>query len=355
MQNKPPTLVALARHLQLHPSSVSRALDPARRHLISADVVSRVQQAADALGYRPNRAAAALRTGKSHCVGVLLPDITNPVFPPILRGIEDGLREGGFFTLVANAGGSDQATHDLMQRMLAQGVDGVVLATASRQDRLLPLLQKTGTPVVLVNRIDAQGICSAVVSDDLSGMAQSVEHLVALGHRHIAHLAGPQSLSTGERRQLGFHAAMAQAQLAVEWLETCDAYSIEAGYAACQRLLTRLQQAPRLPPFTAIVACNDLVALGAIDALRAVGLRVPHDMSVTGHNDMPLMDRVEPALTTVRIQHYEMGHAAARLLMQAMDKPEHTDTTMVLRPKLVVRDSTTTVPSPAGSRSAGIA
>jgi LacI family transcriptional regulator len=345
MHEKPITLASLARQLGLHPSSVSRALDPVRRHLISPEVVARVQQAADKLGYLPNRAAAALRTGKSRCVGILLPDITNPVFPPILRGIEDGLREGGLFTLVANAAGSAQATQDLMNRMLAQGVDGVILATASRKDSLLPLLHKAAVPVVLVNRVDAQGSCPAVVSDDQSGMTQSVDHLVGLGHRHIAHLAGPQTLSTGERRLHGFRTAMADAGLNAPWVEACDAYSIEAGHAACQRLLARMGSAPDIPRMTALVACNDLVALGAMDALREAGLRVPLDVSVTGHNDMPLMDRVEPALTTIRIQHHEMGRAAAQLLLQAMANPARADTTIVLRPELVVRKSTAAAPT----------
>ena len=333
MAESPVTLATLAQHLKLHPSSVSRALDPARCHAISQEVVVKVRQAADKLGYRPNRAAAALRTGKSGCIGILLPDITNPVFPPILRGIEDGLQQGGLFTLVANTGGSPAATRDLLGRMLAQGVDGVILATASNKDELLPMLRAAGTPVVLVNRVDAGAVCPAVISDDSAGIAQSVNHLVELGHRHIAHIAGPQALSTGARRLQGFRSAMSDASLDMSHVEVCDGYSIEAGHAACQRLLAGT-------PFTAIVACNDLVALGAIDALREAGLQVPRDVSVTGHNDMPLMDRVEPALTTVRIQHHEMGRAAAQLLMQAMANPARSDTTIVLRPQLIIRKST---------------
>jgi len=344
MADKPTTLAALARLLKLHPSSVSRALDPARRHLISAQVVARVQQAAEKLAYRPNRAAAALRTGRSGCIGIVLPDITNPVFPPILRGIEDGLLGSGLFSLVANAAGSAQATQELMQGMLAHGVDGVILATASRSDSLLPMLQAAGVPVVLVNRVDAQSACPAVVTDDFLGMAQSVEHLLGLGHLHIAHLAGPQSLSTGERRAQGFRMAMAQAGLEPHSIEHCDAYSIEAGQQACQRLLATMAADKRRARITALVACNDLVALGAIDALAQAGLRVPVDISVTGHNDMPLMDRVQPSLTTVRIQHHEMGQAAAQLLLQAMAGTARADTTLVLRPQLIVRGSTASPP-----------
>jgi len=345
MQEKITTLAALAKHLELHPSSVSRALDPARRHLISLEVVQSVQQAADRLGYRPNRAAAMLRTGKSRCIGVVLPDINNPVFPPILRGIEDGLRESGYFTLMVNAGGTRQATEEQVRNLLAQGVDGLILATAHRKDNLIPLLRKESVPVVLVNRVDIRAGCPAVVSDDPAGMAQSVDHLVSLGHQHIAHLAGPQTLSTGERRLQGFCDAMADVGHDPQRIETCDDYSIEAGKAACLRLLQRCRERPTEPMFTAIVTCNDLVALGAIEALRGCGLHVPRDVSVTGHNDMPLMDRVDPALTTIRIQHHEMGRAAADLLMQAIANPDRSGATVMLHPQLVVRDSTGPVPA----------
>lgn len=334
------TLASLAKYLEIHTSSVSRALDPAKRHLISPEVVERVEAAAHKLGYRPNRAASALRTGKSHCVGVLLPDITNPVFPPILQGIEDGLREAGFFTLVANAGGSADANAQLVRNMLAHGVDGVVLATAAQGDLLLRMLRAAAVPVVLVNRVDSGADCAAVVSDDELGMALPVAHLQSLGHRRIAHLAGPATLSTGQRRLRAFHAALTQHGLRASLVEFCDAYSVQAGFVACQRMLAQ----DGFADTTAIVACNDLVALGAMDALRQAGLRIPEDISLTGHNDIPFMDRVQPALTTVRIQHHEMGLSAALLLLRAMATPataaQISNQTLVLRPDLVVRAST---------------
>ena len=121
--------------------------------------------------------------------------------------------------------------------------------------------------------------------------------------------------------------------------ETCAGYSIEAGYRACQRLLARCARSGK-NQLTAIVASNDLIALGAIDALTAAGMSVPDDVSLTGHNDMPFMDRIQPTLTTVRIQHNEMGQTAAQLLLQAIAQPVRTHTTIMLKPELVVRRST---------------
>src|SRR5689334_11707706 len=189
-----PTIHDIALHLGVHKSTVSRAMDPARRHLIGAELLARVEAAARELGWRPNRAAAALSTGRSRTVGVLLPDITNPVFPPILRGIEDALDAAGYFALLANTSrreGGSAAAQAAVERMQAQQVEGFLVATAVRDDPWLESLRASGARIVLVNRTDGRGLLPAVTSDDMLGMRLAVQHLVGLGHRRIAHLAGP--------------------------------------------------------------------------------------------------------------------------------------------------------------------
>ena len=335
-----PTLQDLAQHLGIHKSTVSRAMDPARRHLVTAELVQRVQAAARQLGYRPNHAAAALSRGRSKTVGVLLPDITNPVFPPILRGIEDALDEEGYFALLANTARPDLGSHTpqaAVERMQGQRVEGFLVATATLQDPWLEQLHRSGERIVLINRTDGQGHLGAVISDDLTAMRLSVDHLVSLGHRHIAHLAGPKDVSTGQSRQRGFNQALRAHGLRRSAVAAAKHYSIDAGEVATQQLLAQRKQSG----FTAIVSANDLLALGALKALRAAGLRVPQDVSVVGHNDMPFLDQVDPPLTTVRIQHYEMGYKAARLLLDALrERPGSEDATVLLRPQLVVRGST---------------
>ena len=326
------TLADIALHAQVHKTTASRALDPERRHMVSPEVVGRVEAAARALNYRVNRAASALRTGRSGTVGVLLPDITNPVFPPILRGIEQALAAEGFFVLVADTG-NEQAPDQAADRMLAQRVEGLIIATSSLHDPLVERLVRDQVKVVLVNRRDEDGSLPAVVSDDMLGMNLAVDHLVSIGHRRIAHLSGPLALSTGSLRQAGFRQAMAAHGLEPAGYAECDAYSCDAGEDGTRRLLGTAAE------FTAIVAANDLIALGAIQALQAQGRRVPQDVSVVGHNDMPLMDRVSPPLTTVRILHYEMGFRAARLLLDSLRGVPGTTSTVVLRPELVVRGS----------------
>ena len=337
-----PTINDLAQHLGVHKSTVSRAMDPARRHLIGAELLQRVENAARELGWRPNRAAAALRTGRSRTVGVLLPDITNPVFPPILRGIEDALDAEGYFALLANTArreGGVAAAQMAVERMQAQRVEGFLIATALRDDAWLEGLRKSGAQIVLVNRnsdpLDGRGQLPAVTSDDMLGMRLAVDHLVALGHQRIAHLAGPPGYSTGLARRLGFEQAMQAHGLTPTGLAECAAYSIDAGDTAMTRLL---ESGP--PAFTAVVAANDLIALGALQVLQRHGIAVPQAVSLIGHNDMPLLAQISPPLTSVRIQHYEMGFRAARLLLDALRGVPGTASTVVLRPELVVRGST---------------
>jgi LacI family transcriptional regulator len=354
----PPTLDDIARHLGVHKSTVSRAMDPARRHLISPELLKRVQAAVRALGYRPNRAAAALSTGRSRTVGVLLPDITNPVFPPILRGIEDALHGEGYFALLANTGGSSAVAQAALERMQAQRVEGLLVATAVRDDGWLDAVRASGMPIVLVNRSDGRGLLPAVVSDDMLAMRLAVDHLVALGHRHIAHLAGPAQLSTGLARRLGFEQALRNHGLQPAAIAEAAAYAVDAGDAAMQQLLAlravparagkaRGMAAAAAAPWTAVVAANDLMALGALQALKRAGLAVPLDVSLVGHNDMPLLDHVTPPLTSVRIQHHAMGqHAALLLLDRLAGRGGHGDATLMLRPDLALRAST--APPPAG-------
>jgi LacI family transcriptional regulator len=360
MPSRPaPTLDDLARHLGVHKSTVSRAMDPTRRHLVGADLLQRVEAAASALGYRPNRAAAALSTGRSKTIGVLLPDITNPVFPPILRGIEDALEAEDYFALLANTARGEAAAQTAAERMLAQRVEGFLIATAVRDDAWLEGLRKRGAAIVLVNRTDGRGRLPAVISDDMLGMRLAVDHLVALGHRRIAHLAGPAALSTGLTRRLGFEQALREHGLAPAGVVECSAFSVAAGADATDRWLAgtrarakRGRRGPGAPaasaagaaghvPATALVAANDLIALGALQQLRAAGIAVPQQLSLIGHNDMPLLEQLTPPLSTVRIQHYEMGFRAARLLLDALrGSPGSREATIVLRPELVLRGST---------------
>jgi LacI family transcriptional regulator len=336
MATKRVTIQDVARAARVHASTVSRALSAHARPRVTAAVAERVRAAADRLGYVPDPVAAGLRTRRTAMIGVLIPDIANPVFPPILRGIEAALGEAGYTAIVANTDNDADRAAQALERLAVRRVDGLIVATATLGDPLVARCRKLALPLVLVNRGGDVDHASSVTNDDTRGIALAVEHLAQLGHRSIAHVAGPRQLSTGAARRAGFIAAMRAHGLTVDEGGVAEAasYNIGAGVAAAVTLLDRH---PRL---TAIVAANDLLALGCFDALARHGLACPREVSVTGYNDMPFADRFAPPLTTVRIDHRMMGVEAARLLLGEIARPRRPRQHIHLAPELVVRGST---------------
>lgn len=328
------TIREVALHAAVNASTVSRALNPATRHLIGDEVVRRVLASAKSLGYRQNKLASALRGGQSRVVGVCLPDISNPVFPPIVCGIEEELAAEGYGVLIANTVGTLKDQERMLEQMLERQVDGLVLATAARQDPLVRRCILDGVPVVLVNRAEEGGQVPEVVNDDFLSMKLAADHLVKLGHKRIAHLAGPERLATGLSRIQGFQMAMQQHRLTGTAILEAAEFTREAGRVACEQLLNEHKG------ITAIIAANDLIALGCYDVFAAHGLVCPNDVSIIGHNDMPLLDMLHPPLTTLRIQHREMGRQAARLLLGMIRSPNAAPHRITLPPELIVRGST---------------
>jgi LacI family transcriptional regulator len=215
-------------------------------------------------------------------------------------------------------------------------VDGFIAATARLDHELLAEAGAGGTPLVLVNRSFEDGLVTAVTVDDWEGTRLAVEHVVALGHRRIGHLAGPQNVSTGHRRYLGFLDAMGSAGLEVpDGAVSFTSALIESeGARACAEVLACE------PRVTAIVAGNDRLAIGCYDTLAARGLRCPEDVSIVGFNDMPFVDRLRPPLTSVRVPQWEIGTVAADLLLQQLADPSRGVSEILLEPSLVVRAST---------------
>jgi LacI family transcriptional regulator len=331
------TLKQVAQAVGVHASTVSRALNPATRSVVAPEVVERVLEVAASLGYSPNLMAAGLRTGRSHLVAALVPNIANTVFSLILSGATERLSAEGYSLVVVDVGDTPSRQLQLTKQLVSRRIDGLILATAQRDDPLVAFCIEEHLPAVLVNRFEERRRLSAVVSDDTLGMQLAVDHLVHLGHVQIGHLAGPESISTGHLRRKGFNEAMALNGLAGPDIpvEAAVSYSRDEGAVATERLLGRH------PGLTAIVAANDLLALGAYDAIRKLGWSCPGDVSIVGHNDMPLVDIVSPPLTTVRISHHEIGREAADLLLQRMRGDSDTSMrNVILAPELIVRAST---------------
>jgi len=330
------TIRDVARLAKVHPGTVSRALNLQTRALVNQETAERVMRAAAELGYRPNPIARGLKTNRSYTVGVLIPDLTNPLFPPIMRGIEDGLGSAGYTSLIVNTDNDDERERSHLEAMRVRQVDGFISATARLDRDVLAEIAARGTPLVLVNRSFEDGSVPAVAVNDRQGSRLAVEHVASLGHKHIGHIAGPQNTSTGHRRYLGFLEAMMLIGLEApeKHVSFSEWFTEEEGARVCAELLDRASD------LTAIVAANDLLAIGCYDALEARGLRCPDDVTVVGFNDMPLVDRLQPPLTTVRVPQREIGSVAAELLLERLADVSLTPREILLEPTLIVRGST---------------
>jgi LacI family transcriptional regulator len=332
---KAPTLADVARRAGVHPATASRALNPATRELLNEETVERVMAAARQIGYSPNSIARALRTSKTRTVGVLLPDLTNPIFPPMVRGIEDALAADAHTALLAETDNDDAKEREAVAALQDRQVDGLLFANARRDHPLIEEVHQGGQRIVLVNRVTDHGNIPAVVEDGESGILAAFSHLRGMGHRHIAHLAGPRASSTGFVRAKAFARAVATDGLEHETsVLLCDQFSIASGARTMDHLLERR------PDITAVIAGNDLIALGALTSMAAKGLRCPEDVSVIGFNDMPFLEFMAPPLTTVNVSHYDLGFRAARMLLTRMADPQVSIETSVLPVRLIVRAST---------------
>ena len=333
------TLRDVAHEAGVHVSTASRALNIETRGVVNQDTVQRVLDAADRLGYRPNPLAQGLRTNRTSTVGMVIPDIENPLFGPIIAGVEHALGGVGYSLLIANADREGEShTRDVVRALTDKRVDGMILATATRSDELIADLVGEGVVVVLVNRATEGLPVSAILGDDVVGIGLVVDHLVGLGHERIGHVAGPQHLSTGMGRNRAFLTRMQSLGLSVDStaVEEADWFQVDPGYRAGRVLLDRR------PDLTAIVAANDLIALGCYRAVRESGGDVPGDVSITGYNDMPLLDLMQPALTSVKVPYRQMGvEAAETLLAQMAAGPDgERGISIRLTPDLVIREST---------------
>lgn len=340
----------------VHIATASRALNPRTRDRVHPRTAAKVDAAAARLGYEVNLAARSLRTQRSEMIGVLIPDISRPLYPPMMRGIVDELEAHGYSALLTATDEDEQRERRLVSSLRARGVDGFILATAHVRHPLLEDAATLGVPTVTLNRTATDAPVSSVAPDNEAGMADVAAHLAALGHRRIAHIAGPADTSTGQARSAGLHRALERLGLHLDPAldVTTDTYAITEGVRAARRLLMSGQR------FTAVVTGNDLLALGTLDVLRENHIPCPEQVSVTGFNDLPMMDRVTPTLTTVRVPQYEMGRAAARMLIeQLVDPPEglpagpsaHPTVRHVVLPvELIVRGSTGGPPAAATRR-----
>jgi len=329
------TLEQVASIARVSRATVSRVVNGDHRVAEPSRVA--VEAAVRELGYVPNRAARSLVTRRSDSVAVVIPEPSaqvfgDPFFPRVLRGISDALAEESMQLVLLLP--QERTDEERVGRYLAAGhVDGVLLISLHGSDPLPAALQRDRVPVVVGGRPSVSGIPYVDV-DNRGGASSAVQHLIDHGHEAVATIAGPQDMAPGADRLAGYHERMAGSgrRSGNELVEIAD-FTLDGGRAAMERLLARA------PALDAVFVASDLMAVGAMAALRAAGRVVPGDVAIVGFDDSPLATSTQPMLSSVRQPIEDMGREMARLLMQGIRSPGAPPRRVILDTQLVVRGS----------------
>ncbi|MFF3016742.1 LacI family DNA-binding transcriptional regulator [Streptomyces sp. NPDC057939] len=353
------TLAEVAAHAGVSSATVSRVLNGG--YPVAGGTRTRVEQAVEELGYVANGPARALAAATSDLIGVLVHDIADSFFGVLAGSLQQALGPAGRaeprrLAVVCNTEGAPAAEIAYLTLLEGQRAGGVVLTGGAVEDpdhitalaARVSRIAATGAPVVLCGRpplpVDDGLPVATIVFDDRGGAFRLAEHLLALGHRRIAYVAGPPGLSSSRERLAGHRDALARHDPALP--ETCAPLTVHAGFERAAGYDAARELLRRAVPFTAVASANDAVATGVVAALREAGLRIPEDVSVAGFDDLPFCVDTAPALTTVRVPLREAGILAANLVTGRRSPPPGGITT--LPTELMVRGST--APPPEGSR-----
>jgi LacI family transcriptional regulator len=301
---------------------------------IRPETRERIVLAARELNYRPNAFARGLKLAQTMTLGLVMPNLAYPVNAAIIRAAERRAAEAGYVILLADAEEFLEAGEAFQRLLLERRVDGLLIASASTKDAALRDLAREALPFVLVNR-RVRGVGPSVTVNDTKGMELAVEHLVALGHERIAHIAGPADADTARRRLLGFRSGMRTAGLKVRSGFIEEASLDEAGgYAAMERLLLVR------PRPTAVAIWSLAAAVGALAAVRRAGIAVPGELSVLAFHDAPIASFLDPPLTTVKMPLGELAEASVDCLLRLIRNERCDDLVIQTPPELVIRAST---------------
>lgn len=326
------TIVDVAQKAGVSVSTVSRVV---RNHPDVKSVTrERVLAAVRLLDYRPSTIARALVAGRSQSIGLLVSDIVNPFYPQLARSIEIAARQQGCAVIMCNTDDREDETERYVGRLLDDGVQGVIHASVGSDERRTLEQLGDSVSIVFTNRRPRNRECSYVVADNYAGATKLTQHLVELGHRRIGFITGPTFAANGSERLSGFLDAAREA--GVETILAEGEFTFESGAQAAMRWLNTSRQP------TAIVGVNDLVALGAFDALVRLGRRVPEDVAVAGFDDILLAGTGLVGLTSVSQHIDEMGRRAVNMLMQLTSRPPEDRTPLqeVVETEVLVRPST---------------
>lgn len=326
-------LKRLAQSTGLSVSTISRVLNgKAEAARISSATRELVLQSAAKQGIVINAIARGLRLRRTHTLGLLIPDISNPFFASLARQVERASRARGYSVLLCDS--EESTTVEAQNAALMQGrrVDGLVIAPVGGAHEHLAALHQSGLPLVLIDRILPELPVPGIAAHNATGAAMAVDHLIAAGHRHIGCVQGLLASSTNQARVQGFKHALKRHKLSsAKHLITGSDYTLATAHAAATQLL---QQTPRP---TAIVALGNIIALGVLHAARDLQLKVPDDLSLISFDDQPWAEWISPPLTTIAQPVEELGARAMDLFFQQLDNPSTEPPQQILLPMTLIK------------------
>lgn len=335
------TIQDVAKHAGVSIATVSRVLNGTA--YVNAEITVRVREVAKALEYQPSRAARALRGNRTTIIGLLISDIQNPFFTTLIRGIEDVAQRNGYSLILCNSDEDPQKERQYIEVLCAEHVAGAIVVPTSERQRNLRLFQEHDIPLVSVDRRVKDSTTDAVLVDNVRGAYDAVTHLIANGYRRIGIITGPITTTTGRERLEGYRKALYEATIPGDpSLERIGSFKEDSGQQLTQELLN-LEN-----PVDALFTANNLMTMGALEALHIRNLRIPDDVAIVGFDEMPWAALSAISLTTVTQPVYEIGSTAALRLFQRLESPSvFTKQEIVLAPTLRLRGSSRSRPQGA--------
>lgn len=334
---KRPTIKNVAEMANVSPAVVSRLLNKDDSLQILPETRERIMRVVKEIGYRPNPIAKGLRMQKSGMIGLALVDFTNPFYGPLIRGVQEPLNKEGYDCLLGETREDPERAMKLVEFFLDRQVDGMIITTATKEDPVVDYLESVGAKYVQLTRMAKNSRAPYISCDSYNGMRKLMEHLISLGHTRIAHIAGHRGSTTGEQLLKAFHDVMEEHHLPMrdEYIVYADWMAENAG--VCMNKLLQCKERP-----SAVVACNDIVAIAALSVIYEKKLQVPEDIAIAGFNNIQISEVITPKLTTVNFPAYEMGYKASNTLLKMIKDNyiEHAISPIILDTELIIREST---------------
>ncbi|ASK53603.1 transcriptional repressor PurR [Vibrio tarriae] len=327
------TMKDIARLAGVSTSTVSHVINKSR--FVSDEIAERVNNAAQQLNYAPSALARSLKMNRTKTIGMLVTTSTNPFFGEVVKGVERSCYHKGYNLILCNTEGDNQRMKASINTLLQKRVDGLLLMCSTLEGERLDVFDRyPDIPVVVMDWGPILFASDKIQDNSLQGGYMAAKHLIECGHKEIGCITGPLIRHQAQMRYEGYKRALAEAGLGIhpDWIIESD-FECEGGYQAFEKLYER----GKLP--SALFVCNDMMAMGVIQAASQRGLRIPDDLSLIGYDDVHIAKFMTPALTTIHQPKYRLGKAAVDTLLYRLENPDTTAQVVQLEPTLTVRNS----------------